>query len=136
MLCGLEVYAVRTYSKHRLLLTRHFIFITQREVLSIHIGQAGVQMGNACWELYCLEHGIRPDGRLERDNDNAGYDDSFNTFFSSTGTGKHVPRSLFIDLEPTVVGKSLTLGMTKISDLSSKRTPTQARNTEPKSFQS
>jgi tubulin alpha len=25
-----------------------------REVISIHIGQAGVQMGNACWELYCL----------------------------------------------------------------------------------
>ena len=28
-----------------------------RECISIHIGQAGVQMGNACWELYCLEHG-------------------------------------------------------------------------------
>jgi hypothetical protein len=23
-----------------------------RECISIHIGQAGVQMGNACWELY------------------------------------------------------------------------------------
>ena len=29
-----------------------------RECLSIHIGQAGIQVGNACWELYCLEHGI------------------------------------------------------------------------------
>jgi hypothetical protein len=29
----------------------------QREVISVHIGQAGVQMGNAAWELYCLEHG-------------------------------------------------------------------------------
>lgn len=28
-----------------------------REVISIHIGQAGVQVGNACWELFCLEHG-------------------------------------------------------------------------------
>jgi hypothetical protein len=25
-----------------------------RECLSVHIGQAGVQAGNACWELYCL----------------------------------------------------------------------------------
>lgn len=33
-----------------------------REVISIHVGQAGVQMGNSCWELYCLEHGITPDG--------------------------------------------------------------------------
>ena len=35
-----------------------------REVISIHVGQAGVQMGNACWELYCLEHGIQPDGQV------------------------------------------------------------------------
>ena len=34
-----------------------------RECISIHIGQAGVQIGNACWELYCLEHGISADGR-------------------------------------------------------------------------
>ena len=30
-------------------------------------------------------------------------DDSFNTFFSETSSGKHVPRGIFIDLEPTVV---------------------------------
>ena len=35
-----------------------------------------------------------------------GGDDSFNTFFSETGAGKHVPRVVFVDLEPTVVGKS------------------------------
>lgn len=34
-----------------------------------------------------------------------GGDDSFNTFFSETGSGKHVPRAVFVDLEPTVVGK-------------------------------
>ena len=32
-----------------------------REVISIHIGQAGIQTGNSCWELYCLEHGIQPE---------------------------------------------------------------------------
>ncbi len=43
-----------------------------RECISIHVGQAGVQIGNACWELYCLEHGISPDGRKIVDNsDNA-----------------------------------------------------------------
>ena len=30
-------------------------FPEMREVISIHIGQAGVQVGNACWELFCLE---------------------------------------------------------------------------------
>ena len=77
----------------------------QRECISVHIGQAGVQIGNACWELYCLEHGIQPDGQMPSDKTIGGGDDSFNTFFSETGAGKHVPRAVFVDLEPTVVGK-------------------------------
>ena len=80
-------------------------FVFQRECISIHVGQAGVQMGNACWELYCLEHGIQPDGQMPSDKTIGGGDDSFNTFFSETGAGKHVPRAVFIDLEPTVVGR-------------------------------
>jgi len=58
-------------------------------------------MGNACWELYCLEHGIQPDS----DKTIGGGDDSFNTFFAETSSGKHVPRAIFVDLEPTVVGE-------------------------------
>ena len=76
----------------------------QRECISVHVGQAGVQIGNACWELYCLEHGIQPDGQMPSDKTLGGGDDSFNTFFSETGAGKHVPRAVFVDLEPTVVG--------------------------------
>lgn len=73
----------------------------------MHVGQAGVQMGNACWELYCLEHGIQPDGQMPSDKTIGGGDDSFNTFFSETGAGKHVPRAVFVDLEPTVIGEVL-----------------------------
>merc|ERR1712062_716519 len=74
-----------------------------REVLSIHVGQAGVQMGNSCWELYCLEHGIQPDGQMPSDVTVGGGDDSFNTFFSETNSGKHVPRAIFVDMEPSVI---------------------------------
>merc|ERR1711992_502252 len=80
-----------------------YLETTMREVISIHVGQAGVQMGNACWGLYCLEHGIQPDGMMPSDKTKGVCDDSFNTFFSETGAGKHVPRALFLDLEPTVV---------------------------------
>jgi tubulin alpha len=73
-----------------------------REAISIHIGQAGVQTGNGCWELYCLEHGIQPDGQMPSDKTIGGGDDAFNTFFSETGAGKHVPRAIYVDLEPTV----------------------------------
>mmetsp|Transcript_17460 Transcript_17460/g.49090 ORF Transcript_17460/g.49090 Transcript_17460/m.49090 type:complete len:455 (+) Transcript_17460:168-1532(+) len=72
-----------------------------REVISIHIGQAGVQVGNACWELYCLEHGIKPDGSLSEGGKHS--EKSFSTFFNETGSGKYVPRSIFVDLEPSVV---------------------------------
>ena len=64
-------------------------------------------MGNSCWELYCLEHGIQPDGQMPSDKSVGREDDSFNTFFSETGSGKHVPRAVFVDLEPTVVGKPI-----------------------------
>merc|ERR1712123_257474 len=79
-----------------------------RECISIHVGQAGVQIGNACWELYCLEHGIQPDGQMPSDKTVGGGDDSFNTFFSETGAGKHVPRAVFVDLEPTVIDEVRT----------------------------
>eukprot|EP00091_Calanus_sinicus_P003558 TRINITY_DN1372_c0_g1_i4.p1 TRINITY_DN1372_c0_g1~~TRINITY_DN1372_c0_g1_i4.p1 ORF type:complete len:136 (-),score=40.61 TRINITY_DN1372_c0_g1_i4:107-514(-) len=79
-----------------------------RECISVHVGQAGCQMGNACWELYCLEHGIQPDGQMPSDKTVGGGDDSFNTFFSETGAGKHVPRAVFVDLEPTVIDEVRT----------------------------
>lgn len=71
-----------------------------REVISIHVGQAGVQIGNSCWELYCQEHGLQPDGTLSPGQQPDG---SFSTFFHEVSGGKHVPRTVFVDLEPTVI---------------------------------
>lgn len=79
-----------------------------REVILIHVGQAGLQVGNACWELCCLEHGIQPDGQMPSDKTIDGSDDAFNTFFSETGASKHVPRTVFVDLEPTVIDEVRT----------------------------
>jgi len=73
-----------------------------REVISVHVGQAGCQLGNACWELYTLEHGLSADGRVINPTPSQN-DDGFSTFFSETGTGKHVPRSVYVDLEPNVI---------------------------------
>ena len=54
---------------------------------------------------------LRLDQILTMDNTNVDVqeyqeeaaDDSFSTFFATTGSGKHVPRAVFVDLEPTVV---------------------------------
>ena len=43
------------------------------------------------------------DGQIPDENKQDVADDSFNTFFAETGSGKHVPRAVFVDLEPTVV---------------------------------
>lgn len=67
----------------------------------MHIGQAGVQIANACWELYCLDHGILPTGCLAAYPDDA----SLLTFFSFTGFDRKVaPRLVMVDTEPTVIG--------------------------------
>jgi len=74
----------------------HFLYFeTMREIISIHVGQAGVQIGEACWELYCLEHGIAPDGSLKNPTTKGS---SFTTFFNESRNGKYVPRSVFVDL--------------------------------------
>jgi len=72
-----------------------------RECISIHIGQAGVQMGMSSWELYLLEHGISKDGIRNRCDDDS---DTFTTFFDEIeGSKKYVPRAVMIDLEPSVI---------------------------------
>ena len=88
----------------------------QRECISVHVGQAGVQMGNACWELYCLEHNIEPDGKISKNKsksngtmNNYTGEEAFSTFFGETTAGKYVPRAIYVDLEPTVIGRS-TIG--------------------------
>ncbi|XP_066932954.1 tubulin alpha chain-like [Clytia hemisphaerica] len=84
-----------------------------RECISIHIGQAGCQIGNACWELYCMEHNIKPDGLMNEEGSQRD-DESFSTFFNETGNGKHVPRALFLDLEPNVIDEIRTGAYSKL----------------------
>uniref|UniRef100_A0A9L0JJZ0 Tubulin/FtsZ GTPase domain-containing protein n=1 Tax=Equus asinus TaxID=9793 RepID=A0A9L0JJZ0_EQUAS len=60
-------------------------------------------MGNACWELYCLEHSIQPDGTMLSGQALGGSEDNFSTFFSETWAGECVPRAVFVDLEPTAI---------------------------------
>lgn len=55
----------------------------------------------------CLEHGITPDGLVPEDAEHGGNEGSYNTFFADNPNGKHSPRAVFIDLEPTVIGKNL-----------------------------
>ena len=94
----------------KVLLGSYYIIckLFQREVICINVGQAGVQLSNAAWELFCVEHGIEANGLLKEclmDNEN----ESFRTFFQEVPTGQFVPRAVSIDLEPTVIGMSIIM---------------------------
>ena len=70
-----------------------------RECVCIHIGQGGVQIGNACWELFCLEHGIQPDGQMPSDKTIGGGDDAFADAWT-------LPENFWLVSEPPVVPKA------------------------------
>ncbi|KAL1123155.1 hypothetical protein AAG570_002242 [Ranatra chinensis] len=64
-------------------------------------------MGNASWELYCLEHGLREDGTLSEDLKIQQYD-GFTSFFAESESGTYSPLALMVDLEPTVIDEIRT----------------------------
>jgi len=75
-----------------------------REVLTINVGQAGIQLGNSVWRQYSSEHLICPDGQLHKSSkEQEAANKYFTTFYEETGTGQYVPRNITVDLEPTVV---------------------------------
>lgn len=61
---------------------------------------------NANHERYCrylLEHGLKSDGHHDPNiTDEVGNSGSYETFFTETSGGKYVPRSIFVDLDPSV----------------------------------
>ena len=57
---------------------------------------------------YLLEHGLGPDGRPDPNAPDIGDPGSFETFFTETSSGKHVPRSLFVDLDPSPIDEIRT----------------------------
>lgn len=54
------------------------------------------------WLRYLLEHGLKQDGRPDPEKADIAEGGSFETFFTETGSGKYVPRSIFVDLDPSV----------------------------------
>ena len=74
------------------------------EILFINIGQEGIKLGETCWELFCLEHKI-----FDYYNHYNFYDNeligNINDIFAETMNLNYVPRTLFIDSEPSITNK-------------------------------
>lgn len=64
------------------------------------MGQAGIQIGESCWDLFCHEHNVQMDGtqdpKLPQLNEN------ISAFFYESKVGHYTPRAVFVDTEPSV----------------------------------
>lgn len=67
----------------------------------MHTEEAGGQIGDTYWELYCLEHSIQSNGEFLFTES----DVSSSKFLLDFGTMKRVPRSILVYQGPTVIGK-------------------------------
>ena len=70
-----------------------------KEFIFIHVGQAGIGLGNSMWELFSLEHGIYKDETREDMQPLA------RKIFTEAKNGKFYANSIFIDSDPTNIDK-------------------------------
>jgi tubulin alpha len=79
-----------------------------REVVSVNIGQAGVQIGNTMWEFLSKESGL--------DRSGVCLDDSkVNVSAFNEHVGRYSPRTCFIDSDPTAMDETLNRSAIKPS---------------------
>ncbi len=68
------------------------------EIIVIHVGQGGIQIGLKFWETLLAEHGLDFSGQVvENTPEQANYR---NVFFKSIQPNWFKPRAVFVDLEP------------------------------------
>ena len=75
-----------------------------REILTINVGQCGVQLGQCVWEQYCAEHSVNNIGTKSKSKNNSHSQKcAMDVFFEETDIGQYVPRNIMVDLEPNVI---------------------------------
>jgi tubulin alpha len=73
---------------------------TTREIISIAVGQGGIQLSHTQWKQYNAEHELKNDGTYVESADKTK--SKITTFYSEANSGVHVPRALMCDLENAV----------------------------------
>ena len=100
-----------------------------REILSIHVGQCGNQIGEMFWELALKEHGLDENGSLTKQVTPAE-EKAMEVFFHRLNDNKYTPRAVLIDLEPGVISRIEEGQMANLYDQSNiiKKIPGAANN--------
>lgn len=84
------------------------ILLPQGEIINVFVGQCGSQLSMAFWELFCIEHGLDPEGSPVCLEGQSGddFDEGRHVFFEESDGGTFSPRTVILDSEPIVVGTS------------------------------
>jgi len=77
-----------------------------REIIHAQVGQCGNQIGSQFWDVISEEHGIDAKGTYVGTSDIQK--ERADVFFTEASSGKYVPRSIIVDLEPATIDKIKT----------------------------
>ncbi|VDO78906.1 unnamed protein product [Heligmosomoides polygyrus] len=75
------------------------------QLMSIHVGQCGNQIGQSFWKTLCDEHAIDGRGRMTCEE---SIRDNKDVFFYQADDDHYVPRAVLVDLEPRVINGIMT----------------------------
>lgn len=75
-------------------------------ITTVHDVREAAKLTTVC--RYLLEHGLGPDGRPDTTSKDVPDGGSYETFFTETSGGKYVPRSIFVDLDPSPIDEIRT----------------------------
>ena len=81
------------------------------EVLTINVGEAGINLGSTVWQQYALEHGMDSQGFH---NGDAKWGTSCRVFYEETMANQYVPRNLMIDTQSNTIDQVKTSKYSKI----------------------
>jgi len=76
--------------------------MSHRSVITVQIGQCGIQIGKSLWSQFSKEHYINESGICPETDDPCEIK-ALNTFYYETSSGRWMPKTLFIDSEPGVI---------------------------------
>ena len=84
---------------------------TSREVLHLQIGSGSVEIGNHCWELYCLEHNLDINGCLQSESNSDIPPRCFFSEWNNDNKRNYRPHTLFIDHDSSAIDNIKTSNM-------------------------
>ena len=73
-----------------------------REIVTMNLGQAGVQIANSAWEILAQDRGLDSMGVLNEEKDRGDL-----PLFAQRSNGRYSPRTIFVDAEPGAIEETI-----------------------------